>query len=118
MLRRSLKEIPSNNYLKDLIEDLERLIDKLIDCYKPLRIILAGSLAKGKFVRGLSDIDLLIITSNIEASIDRFIVYNIEDVDVEVTIVTEDELREALELNRDFYVRALNKGIVLYSRDN
>ncbi len=117
MSRRSLREILSSYYLEDLIDDLEKLVEELVERYKPVRIVLTGSLAEGRFVRGLSDIDLLIITRKLETDMDRFTLYSIRDVDVEITVVTEDELREAIEFGKDFYVKALSKGIVVYTAE-
>jgi tRNA nucleotidyltransferase (CCA-adding enzyme) len=58
MLEVKLKEIIKNNpSIMDLEKDLKMLINEIIEKIKPKAIILAGSLAKGKFVRGMSDID-------------------------------------------------------------
>lgn len=39
--------------------ELEGLVEELVGEYRPVAIILAGSLAQGRFVRGLSDVDIL-----------------------------------------------------------
>lgn len=46
---------------------------------------------------------------------DRFTIYSIGDVDVEITFVTEVELWEAVRSGRDFYISALERGITIYS---
>jgi hypothetical protein len=80
-----------------------------------LRIILAGSLAKRRFVRGLSNIDLPVVVRNLETNMNRFTIYGMRDVDVEITFVTEEELREAVRSGREFYISALERGITIYS---
>lgn len=117
MLRKLLRKILDSDSTKDLVDDLEKLVEDLIEQYKPVKVILAGSLAEGRFVRGLSDIDLLVVVKRMEANMDRFTMYSVKDVDVEVTIVTIEELEEAIKLNKEFYVRALEKGVILYSSD-
>ncbi len=115
MLRRQLREILNRDGIRDLIDDLEKLVEELVNRYRPLRIILTGSLAGGRFVRGLSDIDLLVVVRNLETNMDRFTIYGIGDVDVEITFVTEEELREAVRSGREFYISALERGITIYS---
>ncbi|MDT7896315.1 MAG: hypothetical protein RQ855_08965 [Desulfurococcales archaeon] len=80
-----------------------------------MRIILAGSLAERRFVRGLSNIDLPVVVRNLETNLNRFTIYGMRDVDVEITFVTEEELREAVRSGREFYISALERGITIYS---
>jgi predicted nucleotidyltransferase len=54
-------KIFSKENVKDLEESLRKLILKLVNEFKPLRIIATGSLAGEEFVRGLSDIDILMV---------------------------------------------------------
>ncbi|MEM4971771.1 MAG: nucleotidyltransferase domain-containing protein, partial [Sulfolobales archaeon] len=77
MLRRRLKEILDRDNIRDLIDVLEGLVEELVSRYRPVRIILAGSLAEGRFVRGLSDIDLLVVVRDLDASMDRFTIYGV-----------------------------------------
>lgn len=111
-----LRRILDKENVRDLVEDLEKLVEELVNRYKPSKIIIAGSLAEGRFVRGLSDIDVLVVVGDVNLVGSRFELYNIKDVDVEVTIVSEEELGEAVKSGRDFYVRVLEKGIVVYPR--
>jgi hypothetical protein len=80
-----------------------------------LKIFLAGSLAERRFVRGLSNIDLPFVVRNLETNMNRFTIYGMRDVDVEITFVTEEELREAVRSGREFYISALERGITIYS---
>jgi hypothetical protein len=80
-----------------------------------LRIILAGSLAERRFVRGLGNIDLPIVVRNLETNMNRFTIYGMRDVDVEIAFVTEEGLREAVRSGREFYISALERGITIYS---
>lgn len=68
-------------------------------------------------MRGLSDIDLLVIVRSLEANMDRFTIYCVGDVDVEITFITGEELMEAIRSGREFYIRALEKGITIYSEE-
>ena len=117
MLRRRLREILDRDNIRDLIDILEELVEELISRYRPVRIILAGSLAEGRFVRGLSDIDLLVVVRDLDASMDRFTIYGVGDIDVEITFVTEEELGEAVRSGREFYIGALERGITIYSEE-
>lgn len=80
-----------------------------------MKIFLAGSLAERRFVRGLSNIDLPFVVRNLETNMNRFTIYGMRDVDVEITFVTEEELREAVRSGREFYISALERGITIYS---
>ena len=59
---RGLFDRPST---RDLVGGLARLIHELVLELRPLAILLAGSLARGEFVRGMSDIDLLVVSPSV-----------------------------------------------------
>lgn len=99
--------------MRDLTEDLKKLINELVREFKPLKIILTGSLAKERFVRGLSDIDILVIVDKVTLE-DRFLLKTIKDVNVEITIVSKDEFENAITMGREYYVEAVKWGIVVY----
>jgi len=117
LLKERLREILSSINAQDLIEPLESFLEKLIAEFKPLRVIIVGSLAKRKFIRGLSDIDILVVV-NYEVPRDkRFILTSLRDVDVEITIVSRHELEKALEEDREFYVDAIKYGVTVFSSE-
>ncbi len=69
MLRERLRMILGRE--EDLVPELEKVVEELVERYRPISIIVTGSLARQKFVRGMSDIDLLVV---VEKSVgkDRF----------------------------------------------
>ncbi|MEM0027854.1 MAG: nucleotidyltransferase domain-containing protein [Ignisphaera sp.] len=74
-----------------------------------MKILLTGSIAEGKFVKGLSDIDVMVVVRDVDVVKDRFAIHRVKDVDVEITIVSEKELKEAIRSGNQFYIRALKK---------
>ena len=115
MLKRRLREVLSSSGAKDLEQPLEKLLSRLVEELRPIKVIVAGSLAKGRFVRGLSDVDVLVVVGYGVPRDKRFILASVKDVDVEVTVISEEELEEAVEEGREFFVDALRHGIVLFS---
>jgi predicted nucleotidyltransferase len=101
LLKEKLREIFSSDNTRDLIEPLEQLLDRIIIELRPLRIIITGSLAERKFVRGLSDIDILVIT-DYKPGNKRFILTSVRDVDVEITVKSTRELEKASERTGSF----------------
>lgn len=113
-MRGKLKEIMSDPSVEDLRDDLESLIAELIEKYNPRSIIVAGSVAKSKFVRRLSDIDLLVITNEAPSKDDRFALTAIKDVDVEVTVYSLEEVVENIKAENPFIVDAVEQGFEVY----
>lgn len=114
-MSRGKLRIPEN--ISDLIEGLRDLIEGIARSFDPLSVIIAGSLAEGKFVRGLSDLDLLVVLDHPVPENERFMLRAIKDVNVEITLVSLEELKQAISNGRDFYVNAMRNGIVVYGRD-
>jgi len=115
LLREKLKEILNGTSAWDLAEPLESFLKSLIEELKPLKIIISGSLAKRRFVRGLSDIDILVVVDHDVPRDKRFMLTSLDGVDVEVTVVSKKELEKALEEGRGFYVEAVKHGAVILS---
>lgn len=113
MLRR-LKEILREPNVTDLIPGIEKILREIIELYRPSEIILAGSLARGEFVRGLSDIDLLVIVEQDISDEKRFMLRSVNGVDVEITIVSRRELEQAISSGNSFYIDALKYGVKIY----
>ena len=113
MSRKDLNDILKCESVRDLAEDLKELINELVKEFKPLKIILTGSLAKGRFVRGLSDIDIIVIVDEVKSK-DRFMLKTVKDVDVEITVISKDEFENAINTGREFYIEATKLGIVVY----
>ncbi|MFZ8793528.1 MAG: nucleotidyltransferase domain-containing protein [Acidilobaceae archaeon] len=115
MLRERLREILRGTSAEDLLEPLEELLVRLIVKFKPVRILISGSLARRRFVRGLSDIDVLVIVDYDIPRDLRFELATVEDVDVEIAVISRGELERALREGRMFYVDAVKYGIEVYS---
>ena len=115
MLRERLKlVIEKNPPLRELEDDLLGLVSS-IDSEDTLIIVIAGSAAEGRYVSGISDIDILVIkkegppTSRITS---------IKDVDVEITSLGLNDALEALKSRNYFISQALDKGIYLKGEEN
>ena len=101
----------------DILEGLETIIIEIVQTFNPISIVVTGSLAEGRFVRGLSDVDLLVILGRPVPESERFMLRTVKDVDVEITLVSVEELKRAVAEGRDFYIQALRSGIVVYGGD-
>jgi predicted nucleotidyltransferase len=115
LLRERLREILRGTSAEDLLEPLEELLVRLIERFNPVRILISGSLARRRFVRGLSDIDVLVIVDYDIPRDVRFELATVEDVDVEITVISRGELERALREGRMFYVDAVKYGVEVYS---
>lgn len=97
-------------------KELKSITKQIIEKYKPEKIILFGSLARGDFNKD-SDIDLLIIKKTSEdrirriqrlsSLIDRRFAF-------EPLILTPEELSERLKLGDFFFEEILKEGKMLY----
>jgi len=115
LLRERLREILRGTSAEDLLEPLEELLVRLIERFNPVRILISGSLARRRFVRGLSDIDVLVIVDYDIPNYVRFELATVKDVDVEITVISRGELERALREGRKFYVDAVKYGVEVYS---
>jgi len=111
-----LREILSGTSAEDLEEPLERLLRELIEQLEPVAIAVTGSLAKGRFVRGLSDVDILVVVDRPVRDEERFSLAPLKDVDAEITVVSREELERAIAAGNEFYLDALRSGKVVYAR--
>jgi predicted nucleotidyltransferase len=102
-------------------ELLEGIVKRIVDGYNPDKIILFGSYACGTPTE-YSDIDLFIVKDDDRRRVDRFcevmrILRNVKGVPIEPLIFTNKELERRLELEDDFILEVVNKGKVLYERE-
>lgn len=97
------------------------LVERLIEKYKPDRIILYGSYAYGTPHKE-SDIDLLIVKETKDRPIDRRIAVRrlVSDIRKKVPfsslVVTPEELSNRLALGDDFFIEITQRGKVLYEK--
>jgi predicted nucleotidyltransferase len=114
------REFDFTNYSRKALleENLLRVKEALISKYHPEKIILFGSLAKGK-VSEATDIDLLIVKDTQKPYNDRLRdVVSICDYDVGIDflIYNPDELRELSKNNSFVRNEIIRKGEVLYDK--
>ncbi|MCG2726046.1 MAG: nucleotidyltransferase domain-containing protein [Elusimicrobia bacterium] len=97
------------------------IVNRIVDGYHPDKIILFGSYAYGRPTEG-SDIDLFIIKDDDRNRVDRFcevmkILRDVKGVPIEPLILTNEEFERRLNLEDDFILGIINKGKVLYERE-
>ena len=113
-LEQRLRELLDKPSTRDLARGLAKLVHELVLGLRPLAILLAGSLARGEFVRGMSDIDLLVLVDRPPGKWERFRLAHVGGVDVEITVFGLEEALEAAAGGNFFVREALEKGLVLY----
>lgn len=98
-------------------QELEKITQKIIEGYKPEKIILFGSAAKGKLRPG-SDIDLLVIKATNKKYWERqkeVLSFCRGWNPVDIFVLTPEEFNQAQEENRFFLTEEiLPKGKVIY----
>jgi len=110
MSREKLREVIKRNAsIVDLEDGILKLLTDL-DEKGPVAILVAGSVAKGEFVRGMSDIDILIV---VNGSSFKSWITAIGDVGVEITEIGIKDILEALKAGNNFIEKALEDGVVL-----
>jgi len=97
--------------------EIQSIVKQLIHLYKPDKVILFGSLAKGEIHQG-SDIDLFIIKRDVpELGVDRIrqldelIKYSLA---TDFIVYKPEELEQRLKLGDPFVKSILEEGKVLY----
>ena len=100
---------------------LSEIVDKLKREYKPFKIILFGSYARGNPGPN-SDMDILILMSTDKRMVDRFIaikrtIYNPNyKIPISPLVYTPEEIKERLAMGDDFIREIIQTGITLYER--
>ncbi|RLG89087.1 MAG: hypothetical protein DRO18_00035 [Thermoprotei archaeon] len=112
MLKERLREIIEDVVIENYLEGLESIVKELVSKFRPLSVIIAGSLAERRFVLGLSDIDILVITS--ESPNDRFMLRAIGNTDVEISFFSYDEVIHAIRRGNQFIKNAIINGKEVY----
>jgi predicted nucleotidyltransferase len=98
-------------------EEIQNIMEQLVHLYKPQKVILFGSLAKGKVSQG-TDIDLFIIKREVpECGVDRIrqldtiIKYSLA---TDFIVYKPEEVEQRLKLGGPFVKSILKEGKVLY----
>jgi len=100
-------------------QQIDKAVSGLLN-FKPDKIILFGSIARGDFHSG-SDIDILVIKKGLKNKsmfqrrrhLDRFLEFGLP---IETVVFTPDEIKERLLQNDYFLEDALKEGKVLYEK--
>ncbi|MEW6686085.1 MAG: nucleotidyltransferase domain-containing protein [Candidatus Edwardsbacteria bacterium] len=106
------------NICKQKHKAAEREIRRIVKGYKPEKVIIFGSLARGDINRG-SDLDLILIKETEERfdrRIETVLKYVKGEIGVEPIIYTRGELSMLLKQKNDFLETVLAEGKVVYEK--
>ena len=100
-----------------IIREIQSIVEQLIQKYKPLKIILFGSAARGEYDK-LSDLDFLILKQDVPfrgldrmRELDDLIDRNMA---VDMLVYRPDEFENCVKLGDPFIKAILSEGQVLY----
>lgn len=103
---------------KELERELDRILGTLVSNYKPLKVIVFGSLANNR-ININSDIDLLIIKDTDKRYWKRIdeVIHLIHPREaIDIFVLTSQEIEENLRKNNLYLKEILERGEVLYER--
>ncbi len=102
---------------KKVIREIQSIVKQLIEKYKPLKIILFGSAARGEYDK-LNDLDFLILKEDVPyrgldrmRELDDLIDRNIA---VDILVYRPGEMENRIQLGDPFIKTILSEGQVLY----
>ncbi|PJC68087.1 hypothetical protein CO015_05340 [candidate division WWE3 bacterium CG_4_8_14_3_um_filter_42_11] len=103
--------------MDSLNQEIDSITQKLIRDYKPQKIILFGSGAKGK-TGPTSDIDMLIIKKTRKRFVDRIgeVLNLVDSTRLEPLVYTPQELQSRLAIQDFFINEVLKTGKTLYAK--
>jgi len=102
---------------KEIIREIQSIVEQLIQKYRPLKIILFGSAARGEYDK-LSDLDFLILKQDVPfRGIDRM--REVDDlidrnIAADILVYRPDEFDNRIKLGDPFIKAILSEGQVLY----
>lgn len=114
-LRKKLNEAVTKSPSFKLEDQLSDFLLSLIEEFEPKTLVLAGSLARGEWVKGSSDIDIILVTEQIKdhPPTDRFRLSSINGVNVNLSIYTKEEIIEGMKSLSFFILDAIKDGVPL-----
>jgi predicted nucleotidyltransferase len=116
MLSSKLKEVVDRNLsLTEVKDELTKLLLELDEKLNPKIIIVAGSAAKGEFIMGTSDIDILIVSDKCKSD---FILKNIKNINIEISAYGMDEALTAIKGGNQFIIEAFKEGIIVKGEEH
>jgi predicted nucleotidyltransferase len=102
---------------QEITTEIENILEQIIHKYKPEKIILFGSAARGEYEK-VNDLDFLIIKADVPSygikrirELDRIIDRNIA---ADMLVYRPDEFEERVKLGDPFIKSILREGRVLY----
>ena len=101
-------------------QEIERIVSRIVEKYRPLKVILFGSHAYGT-PREDSDIDMLIIKDTPDRFIDRFVAVrrlvadSTRRLPFDPIVLTPSELERRLAIGDQFIQEIVTRGKVLYA---
>lgn len=104
-------------------QEIDRIVRRIVEGYRPLKVILFGSYAYGEPTDD-SDLDLLIVKETAERFIDRWVAVRelIADperrVPVAPIVVTPGELQRRLTRGDQFFQGIVARGKLLYAQES
>lgn len=117
-----VKKIIIMSVIKSKINSYPKAVKATVKCiasgYRPCRIIIHGSFARGDYHEG-SDLDLIIIKNTPERfanRIEHVLKHCPGGIAVEPLVYTEQEIAEMTAHGNSFLERALEEGIVVYEQ--
>ena len=102
---------------KQIVREIDSILQQLIDKYKPSKVILFGSAARGDY-HEVNDLDFLIIKQDVPSrgldrmrALDDLIDRNMA---VDMLVYRPEEFQQRLELGDPFIKAILEEGKILY----
>jgi predicted nucleotidyltransferase len=101
-------------------QDIERIVKRIAEGYRPHKVILFGSHAWGQPTED-SDIDLLIVKETSERFSDRWVSVReliadpVRRIPVQPIVVTPEELDRRIAIGDQFFRRIVTDGKLLYA---
>jgi predicted nucleotidyltransferase len=101
----------------DIIQEIGNIVEQLIHKYRPLRIILFGSAARGEYDK-VNDLDFLVLKQEVPSrGLDRM--RELDDLidrkmAADMLVYRPDEFENRIKLGDPFIKRILTEGQVLY----
>jgi predicted nucleotidyltransferase len=102
---------------KDILSEIQNIVEQINQKYKPSRIILFGSAGRGEYDK-VNDLDFLIIKQDVPLyGIDRMreldeLIYR--NTAADMLVYSPDEFEERIKLGDPFIKTILREGQVLY----
>ena len=103
-----------------MLKTIDDVVNRLVECYQPDKVILYGSCSKtGNREKG-SDVDLLVVKDTDRRLIDRLIevesLLSDRTLPLDIMVYTPEEMRRLFSLGSPFIEEVLEKGRLLYMR--